>query len=68
MPRREPGPRADAWRVFRAPLLLGLLIVTGLAAALTGEEPLRWFCWLALATPLLLCLWYPLRAALGRQR
>ena len=53
---------SQAWRVFRAPLLLAVLIAIGLAAALCGEGPWRWFSWCALAAPVALCLWYPARA------
>lgn len=62
----ESGTASPAWRVFRTPLLLAVLIATGLGAALMGEGGWRWFAWFALAAPVVLCLWFPLRAAWGR--
>ncbi len=62
MIRCEPHRRSVAWRVFRAPAALAVLAALGLAAALFGSGPPRWFAWLALGLPLGLCLWYPLRA------
>ncbi len=55
-----------AWRVFRAPLLLAALIVLGLTATLFGVGIWRWFSWVAMGAPVVLCLWYPAKAAWGR--
>jgi len=40
-------------RVWRWPLVLGVLTVCGLVSALLGEGGMWWiFCWIALAAPL----------------
>ncbi len=40
------------WRIWRMPLLLGVLTAFGLMAALLGQGPWRVTAWLALAVPL----------------
>jgi hypothetical protein len=40
-------------RVWRWPLVLGVLTVCGLVSALLGEGGMWWiFCWIALSAPL----------------
>jgi len=43
-------------RVWRWPLLLGVLTLTGLVSALLGEGGAWWiYCWVALSPPLVVC-------------
>ncbi len=66
MQKTESRTPSAAWRVFRAPLQLAVLIVLGLTAALFGAGIWRWFSWVAMGAPVVLCLWYPAKAAWGR--
>jgi len=66
MQNTDSRTSSAAWRVFRAPLLLAVLIVLGLAAALFGTGIWRWFSWATIGLPAVLCLWYPTKAAWGR--
>lgn len=45
------------WRILRAPTLVGLGTVTGLAAALLGEGWMHVASWLLLAVPLAIIAW-----------
>ncbi len=48
-----------SWRVWRAPVAISALTLLGLASALWGEH-LAWkaLCWFALATPVVVALWF----------
>ena len=50
--------KSDGWtRVYRFPALVGLLQLTGLLAALLWEVWGRYFSWIALSLPVLVCVW-----------
>jgi hypothetical protein len=54
------GKRRDApnWRtVFGLPIVIGLLSLTGLISALLFGELGRYFCWIAVGSPIILLSW-----------
>ncbi len=55
---QKKNPRRTLWRIFRAPLGIGLLSIVGLIAALVGDGPFDALSWLGLGIPVALTLWY----------
>lgn len=53
-------------RVWRVPLVLGLLSALGLASALFSDGIGDWVSWLALGAPVAASAWYGLRRGPGR--
>ena len=54
------GKRRDApnWRtVFGLPIVIGLLSLAGLTSALLLGELGRYFCWIAVGSPVILLSW-----------
>jgi hypothetical protein len=47
-------------RVFCAPIVIGLLSLSGLMAALCSADAGRYFAWIAVASPLLAISWFGL--------
>jgi hypothetical protein len=47
-----PQHRASWWRVFGAPIVIGVLSLAGLLSALLAGDPGRYFAWFALGVPL----------------
>jgi hypothetical protein len=53
--------RTPLWRVYLAPILIGLLSFSGLLAGLLSDGLARYFSWLSVGSPLIVCLWFYLR-------
>lgn len=49
--------RATWWRVFGAPIAVGVLSLAGLLSALLAGDPGRYFAWFALGVPLAIAAW-----------
>ncbi len=47
----------SAWRVFRIPLLLGVLTIVGLLSALVGDDGWDLLSWLTLLAPIAVAAW-----------
>jgi hypothetical protein len=56
--RKSNGPA----RVFRFPVLVGVLLLAGLLSALLSDGLGRYFSWIALSLPVSICLWFYLQA------
>jgi hypothetical protein len=52
--------------VFGAPIVIAILTLAGLLAALLFDEFGRYFSWVAVASPLVICTWAWLRFRAGR--
>jgi hypothetical protein len=52
--------------VFGAPIVIAVLTLAGLLAALLFDEFGRYFSWLALASPLVVCAWARWRLRVSR--
>lgn len=50
--------RSNFWFVWRAPLLLAALTLSGLIIALVKTGVWHWFAWAGLAAPIVVGLWY----------
>jgi hypothetical protein len=48
-------------RVYLVPILIGLLSFSGLLSGLLCDGLFRYFSWLAVGSPLIVCLWFYLR-------
>jgi hypothetical protein len=57
--------RASLWRVYLAPILIGLLSFSGLLSGLLFDGLARYFAWLSVGSPLLVCFWFFLRRVRG---
>jgi hypothetical protein len=55
-PSRSPGP--SGLRVFRVPVLLGVLSLVGLLSALLGDAVWDMLSWLALGIPCAVIAWF----------
>jgi len=53
--------RARLWQVYLAPILIGLLSFSGLLSGLLSDGLVRYFAWLSVGSPLIVCLWFYLR-------
>jgi len=49
------------WRVFGAPIVIGILSLAGLLSALLAGDFGRYFSWFALGVPLAIAAWAYLR-------
>jgi hypothetical protein len=53
--------RASWRRVYLAPILIGLLSFSGLLSGLLSDGLIRYFSWLSVGSPLIVCLWFYVR-------
>ncbi|WP_188381151.1 hypothetical protein [Oxalicibacterium faecigallinarum] len=54
----QTKPRSNFWFVWRMPLLLAALTLFALIIALVKTGVWHWAAWAALATPIVVGLWY----------
>jgi hypothetical protein len=62
----SPAPKsatsATFWRLWRWPIVLGLLSASGLLSALFSDGWGDWWSWLGLGLPVAVMVWFPLAA------
>jgi len=59
---RPTAARNSFWFIWRIPVALAILTVFGLLAALLATGIWHGLAWLALATPVLVGIWFSLRS------
>jgi hypothetical protein len=52
-----PQHRASWWRVFGAPIVIGVLSLAGLLSALLAGDPGRYFAWFGVGLPIAIAAW-----------
>jgi hypothetical protein len=54
--------------VYLAPIFVGLLLSSGLLSALLSEGLGRYFSWISVGSPLMICLWFYLQRFCGEKK
>jgi hypothetical protein len=49
---------ASLLQVYLAPVFVGLLLASGLLSALLSDGFGRYFSWISIGCPLIICLWF----------
>ena len=49
---------ASLLQVYLAPVFVGLLLASGLLSALLSDGLGRYFSWMSIGSPLIICLWF----------
>jgi hypothetical protein len=52
---------ASLLQVYLAPIFVGLLLSSGLLSALLSDGLGRYFSWISIGSPLIICLWFYLQ-------